>query len=539
MTQTRFDLLGPEVAGEPIPEVMPCPHDEGSCHPLAKNAAERLKAELSLSHPRPTEGKMWGVLVAQRADGAVGFLRAHSGQHDDGAYAEGAVPPLFDVAARAAIEVEGEARVTASVFLRAAIASDPGARAQADALDALLAAHRLELDVMDARNVLARSARQERRLHATAEQAAALDDESRRLKSERRRRLVAQEAERAPLIAAREGHLAQLIGLDAARQEDCAALMRAIFDTYTLTNALGERVPLRQLYALREPPSGAGDCAAPKLIGAAVKLGLRPLALTEFWWGPAPPGGGRTHGRHFAACQTKCGPLLPFLLRPHPVADRRTPPSTAVPFGLVVRYADRHLLVVEKPAGLLSVPGRGPNRQDSVLARLRASYPDATGPLLVHRLDEDTSGLLIVALSEPVYVALQGLFLRRQVEKRYVGCVRGQVVGESGEITLSLRPDVDDRPRQLHDPVRGKPCLTRWQVCGRSLDQTRLILEPLTGRTHQLRVHLSHPKGLGTPLLGDRLYGEPGGRLLLHATALKFVHPVTAEVLALESPPEF
>jgi tRNA pseudouridine32 synthase / 23S rRNA pseudouridine746 synthase len=205
-------------------------------------------------------------------------------------------------------------------------------------------------------------------------------------------------------------------------------------------------------------------------------------------------------------------------------------------------FDDEWIAVVEKPVGLLSVPGRSGLLKDSVLSRLRVRYPDASGPLLVHRLDLDTSGLLIAAKDQQTYGALQQLFERREVEKRYVAWLDGTLAGERGTIELALRVDLDDRPRQIHDPVHGKPAVTDWQVLDRTSTRTRVALSPRTGRTHQLRVHAAHPLGLAAPIVGDRLYArnahdEP--RLLLHAEALSFVHPRTGQRLSLTCPVPF
>ena len=202
-------------------------------------------------------------------------------------------------------------------------------------------------------------------------------------------------------------------------------------------------------------------------------------------------------------------------------------------------YADPWIWVVDKPAGLLSVPGRGPARADCVEARVRAAMPEATGPLLVHRLDEDTSGLLLVALDSSTHRALQRQFLDRTVQKTYVAWVHGRVQGSAGTLDLALRPDYEDRPRQVHDARGGRPATTHWRVLAQENDRTLVELRPITGRTHQLRVHAAHPLGLNAPIIGDRLYGHAGPRLLLHAAVLEFTHPVTGTRLRIESPAGF
>ena len=193
-------------------------------------------------------------------------------------------------------------------------------------------------------------------------------------------------------------------------------------------------------------------------------------------------------------------------------------------------FEDRWLLVVEKPAGLLSVPGRNRQLRDSVLTRLQARHPDATGPMLVHRLDLDTSGLLLAAKDRETYVALQRQFARREIDKRYIAWLDGDVAGDAGVVDLALLVDVDDRPRQIHDPVHGKDAVTEWRVLERTGGRTRVELMPRTGRTHQLRVHAAHARGLDAPIMGDRLYGRSGAdRLMLHAEGIGFTHPDNGE----------
>ncbi len=327
---------------------------------------------------------------------------------------------------------------------------------------------------------------------------------------------------------------------DRLRRIVCVRLMRRIHDTYLVPNARGEHRPLRALFASPDPLHGAGDCAGPKLLAHAFRNGLRPLALAEFWWGSPPLGGGRVSGAFYPACRRKCGAVLPFMLEGLRVSPPRAftpPPSEGAQLAVV--FEDPWLVVVEKPCGLLSVPARDRSLTDSVLARLRARYPQATGPLLVHRLDLDTSGLLVAALDARTHAGLQCQFAGREVRKRYVAWIDGQVRGERGRIDLALRVDLDDRPRQIHDPVHGKRALTEWQVLERRGARTRVALFPLTGRTHQLRVHAAHPLGLGAPIVGDRLYGNPDTRLQLHAEALSFRHPETGVLVSFERPAPF
>lgn len=203
-----------------------------------------------------------------------------------------------------------------------------------------------------------------------------------------------------------------------------------------------------------------------------------------------------------------------------------------------LHFTDEHLIVAEKPPGLLSVPGRGLDKQDCVVARVRELYPDA---LTVHRLDQATSGLIVLARGPDAHRTLSKAFAGREVTKRYIAVVVGEVIDDQGEIDLPLIADWPNRPRQMVDHVLGKPSLTRWRVLSRDASTTRLELEPVTGRSHQLRVHLM---AIGHPILGDAFYAPPdvlaqSPRLLLHASALSLPHPVRGDIMSFQSPPEF
>lgn len=327
--------------------------------------------------------------------------------------------------------------------------------------------------------------------------------------------------------------------IDAARTARSRDLLPRIQQTYRFPDARGCVRSLHEIFAPHAPPAGAGDCAAPKLLAHAYALDLRPLALAEWWWGAPPRTGDRHTGSFYPACHGKCGPILAHMLGGLPVDP---PPLYGA--GMIpsheprVVYEDAHIVIVDKPSGLLSVPGRSGLLRDSVATRLRERYPDATGSLVTHRLDLDTSGLLLAAKDADTSAALQRLFSLRQITKRYVAWVEGDFAGEEGVIDLSLRPDPDDRPRQMHDPERGKAAITEWRVLARAGGRTRVALTPRTGRTHQLRVHAAHPLGLDAPIVGDRLYArhapDTDERLLLHAELLAFMHPVTGEPVQVE-----
>lgn len=258
--------------------------------------------------------------------------------------------------------------------------------------------------------------------------------------------------------------------------------------------------------------------------------------MAEFWWGASPVGEVRHHGHFYPACRSKCKPILDFMLRGLDVEENQL----ARPMeedSLDVVYDDRWLTVINKPSGMLTVPGK--LLEDSLLTRYQDAHPEANGPIVMHRLDQETSGLVIFAKDKDTHKALQQQFEQHTIRKCYIALLDGIVEHDEGTIDLPIRPDVDDRPRQRVDHEHGKPAVTRYRVLERTGGVTRIVFEPLTGRTHQLRVHASHPMGLNCPTVGDRLYGKASSRLMLHAGSITFTHPATAQPMTLDCPAGF
>lgn len=540
--------LEPQPSRDERPRVFPSPFDDLAPHALAQRCAERVKDDLrtGLIAPgfptsvltRAEGGKMFGVLVVESPEGRVGFLRAVSGQVERAWRIEGYAPPVFDAELRIAAEVPAEVMVkglTARVDLARLEPTLLAARTALAQLDALHAQRRLALKALHAVR------KQERKISraASTDPTAlhALDQLSRKDDHERRTGEATAREERANALAILFPLERRLAALERLRRVVSQETMRRIWDSYQLTNFAGETTTVRALFPGGDPPSGAADCAAPKLLNAARVQGLRPLALAEFWWGAPPPGGGRVEGMFFPACREKCGPVLPFFLGGLSVAPRQTwKPREVAEDELSIVHDDARFLVLHKPSGLLSVPARDETVTDSLEARVQRRFPEA---MAVHRLDLDTSGLLLVALDEEMYRLLQAQFLSREVHKRYIAMLDGTVTADEGSIELPLRVDLDQRPRQLVDFEHGKAAHTRFQVLSREAGRTRVAFFPLTGRTHQLRVHAAHQLGLGTPIVGDRLYGTPSDRLMLHAEVLRFRHPLTSAVLELKAPAPF
>jgi tRNA pseudouridine32 synthase/23S rRNA pseudouridine746 synthase len=530
----------PAATADALPAVFASPFDPGEPHPLARRAADELIGELRgrTGLDGPGGGKMFGVLVVAAPDGRLGYLRGFSGMLDGQWQIPGFVPPLYDADARDAIWPAGQTQLRAIELALRALAASPAQLAARAERAAVTARHAAELAALRARHRDQRDRRRDARA-TTADPAArhALDQASRGDTAERRRLDADHAAELAAAAARLDGFDRERARLERQRADESRALMIQVHDSYVISNARGERRPLRALFAPGEPPGGAGDCAGPKLLGHAYRVGLRPIALAELWWGAPPLTGGRTSGQLYPSCRGKCGPILPFMLEGLAHAAPPVFGGDAIPADEPrVVFEDAWLIVVDKPCGLLSVPGRSGLLADSVLTRLRAREPGVT---VVHRLDLDTSGLLVAAKDPATHAALQRAFAQREIAKRYTAWLDGVVAGDRGTVELALRVDLDDRPRQIHDPIHGKPAITSWQVIERTATQTRVSLVPHTGRTHQLRVHAAHALGIGVPIVGDRLYGRAAARLALHAEALAFTHPHTQRRVELVRPAPF
>ena len=340
-------------------------------------------------------------------------------------------------------------------------------------------------------------------------------------------------------------------------KEESRRLQRLLFAQYHLLNGKGERRNLLEIFQNEQPifspeewfnkgeglkvkgegesstlpPSGAGECCAPKLLHYAFQHGLKPLALAEFWVGASPANELRREGQFYAPCSGRCVPILRFMMQGLEVERTvKENDAEALCRQVEIIYEDESLVVVNKPAGLLSVPGKTEELSLSAYLKTQNGYAYL---MPAHRLDQDTSGLIVLAKTEEVYKALQSYFQRRDILKRYEALIKGERLMDEGVIELPLLPNPFDRPRQMVSLDHGKPAITRYKIRERRADGTIFVdFYPMTGRTHQLRVHAAHPEGLNAPILGDRLYGngkEESERLMLHAAEIRFVHPVTKE----------
>lgn len=493
-------------------------------------------------------GKMFGVLVVKNQAGEPGYLCAVSGRLAGHNRHQKFVPPVFDILPEGSFYRMGEAEITAINRRIDEMEQHPDYQyAKKELSEARLTAER-EIAACKLHNQKQKEARSIKRqqLDTTAMsdhisgELKALDNESisdhyifKKLKKEWQEKL-------AQLEKNFEQRQEEIEVLKRERKSRSAELQQAIFDQfYFVDKALNKKSvgEIFKHYTDGNPVAGAGECAAPKLLQYAFLNQLEPVALAEFWWGQSPKTEVRHHGHYYPACRGKCEPILGHMLQGVKLEENPMLRNPAESIVLPVVWEDEHIVIINKPHEFLSVPGK--KIEDSVQTRLRALYPDATGPLVVHRLDMSTSGLLIAAKTVHVYKAIQSQFLRREVKKRYVALLEGIVEQDEGLIDLPLRVDIYNRPRQLVCYEHGKPALTRWKVISRRNGQTHVHLFPLTGRTHQLRVHAAHALGLNHPIAGDDLYGQLSTRLHLHAERIEFRHPVTQQLIIAETPAEF
>ena len=582
-------------------------------HPLCVLAAEEVKEYIASRKEWQEElasGKMFGVLIVQTDNGItnneenqIGYLAAFSGNLDGKNLHPYFVPPVYDL-----LQPEGffkiEEEQISAINIRIRELENSGSylnskekwKIETEQAKAVLNQAKAELK-------MAKEAREIRRQSSpelSEEEQASLIRESQYQKAEYKR-LEKEWKKRLEELETEVRHFdIEIERLKTERKERSAALQRKLFEQFRMLNALGE---VKDLYTIFEqtvqkvPPAGAGECALPKLLQYAYLHQLKPLAMAEFWWGDSPKNEIRHHGYYYPSCKGKCEPILQHMLQGLEVDENPLLNPVHEEEELEIVFEDEWLLVVNKPVGMLSVPGKAEDR-DSVYHRLKKKYPEATGPMIVHRLDMATSGLLLVAKTKEVHQDLQAQFANRSIKKRYVAVLDGTIIkteketkpiaekailiaketvstkktakaertGRTGRIELPLCLNPLDRPRQMVSREHGKEAITEYQIISesekntsesentfnesnrideseRSINEsrkyTRIIFYPLTGRTHQLRVHAAHPEGLGCPILGDELYGKKADRLYLHAEYIEFRHPIYGDILCIQKEADF
>lgn len=513
-------------------------------HSLAITAAEQVQVYLRSRNDWKKDleqGKMFGVLIVQTVTGETGFLTAFSGILAGKNLHDYFVPPIYDLQQPQGFFRVEEDRITAINIRIRQLQTDKEYIACKDRLDETN--RRANRSIEEAKEQLKASQRDreaKRQANPGESELAAMIRESQFQKAELKR-LKQQWNERIEALQSEVKAFESIIEkLKTERKNRSAALQQQLFEQFRILNARGEIRDLCDIFSETEqktPPAGAGECAAPKLLQYAYLHHLKPIAMAEFWWGNSPKAEIRRHGYYYPACKTKCEPILNHMLQGLNVEANLLTNNIHCNTELEIIWEDEWLVAVNKPAGMLSVPGK--MDIDSVYQRLVTRYPDATGPMIVHRLDMATSGLLLIAKTKAVHQNLQAQFKNRTVKKRYIALLDGSIPFDEGTIDLPLCPDPQDRPRQIVNEEYGKPAITNYHVLERSPKHTRIAFYPLTGRTHQLRVHAAHPQGLNTPIIGDELYGKKADRLYLHAESLEFIHPVTGQTILLENKAEF
>ena len=541
--ESKFHTFAQPIQSIPLPERFTYPFHY-TPHPLCVIAAEETQAYLKERTEWREElqaGKMFGVLVVRTPAGEVGYLAAFSGNLAGKNVHPFFVPPIYDLLQPDGFFRQEEEQINE---INARIRTLQASPALEDARSRLQSTIEYCDFVLQAAKDLMKKRKEERdrlrQFPLTEEETALLIKESQHMKAahkltKKSLRSILEEDQ------AKVDRLEQEIEqLKQERKRRSAALQRKLFEQFRILNARGEVKDLCELFAPTyqgAPPAGAGECAAPKLLQYAYQHQLEPIAMAEFWWGDSPKTEIRHHGYYYPACKGKSEPILNHMLQGLQVDENPLLADSHRETKLDILYEDDYLLIVNKPAGMLSVPGKGD--ADSVYHRLRILYPEATGPIIVHRLDMATSGLLLAAKTKEAHQNLQAQFKNRTIQKRYIALLEGEVPLDEGEIRLPLCPDPLDRPRQIVSEEFGKPTLTRYRVLERTSGKTLIAFYPQTGRTHQLRVHAAHPLGLHCPILGDELYGRKAERLYLHAEYLAFTHPITSERIEIQKSPAF
>lgn len=513
-------------------------------HPLCILAAEEVQTYLKSRTDWQAElqqGKMFGVLIVRTQTDEIGFIAAFSGILAGINVHPYFVPPIYDLLQpEGFFKIEEENISTINAQIKQLENDEEYLKCRQQFAEETLQAQQ-ELSQIKAYMKAAKETREIRRLNPLSErELAELIRESQFQKAELKRKERTWKEHLSEWQQKVDVYTQSIETLKAERKRRSAALQQQLFGQFRLLNAQGESKDLSVIFeqtAQKTPPAGAGECAAPKLLQYAYRHQLKPIAMAEFWWGNSPKAEIRHHGCFYPACKGKCEPILKHMLKGLEVEDNPLLCNAHSEKEPEIVYEDDSLLIIYKPEGMLSVPGK--ETTHSVFDWAKTHYPNATGPLIVHRLDMATSGLLLIAKTKEIHHHLQMQFKNRTIKKRYIALLDGNIPQEEGNIDLPLCLDPLDRPRQIVDETLGKPAITRYQVIERKKGRTLIAFYPETGRTHQLRVHAAHPLGLNCPIVGDELYGKKAQRLYLHAESLEFIHPLSGKMIRVEKRTEF
>ncbi len=546
-------------------------------HPLCIQACREVQEMLARREDWQEEiarGKMFGVLIVENVktdadkpkrgyqtadDPKWGYLAAYSGQIGGRSDWEDFVPAVFDYLKPDGYFKTHEAEISRINQSISHLEKDERMKEARTLIRQLQEERKRTIAAYQEKMKEAKAKRDSRREAGNLSEAeeAEMIRESQFMKAELRR-LKKSLSEKTALETEFEDYQENILRLKQLRKQLSDALQQWLFSQFRMLNQEGESKDLLEIFrdeALKEypqaaiatsriaalkmvPPAGSGECCEPKLLQYAYQHGYKPLQMAMFWWGESPKEEIRHHLQFYPACNGKCKPILHWML----------PASTFEPEAVNLSiynkvetlYEDREIAVIHKPEGLLSVPGKDA-AQPSVYALMRRKYPEATGPLIVHRLDMATSGVLLIAKTEFAYHRLQQAFLNHQIQKKYVAIISGKDIPEKGIISLPLLPDYLNRPRQIVNHEQGKEAITEYEILERiDGSHLRIALYPKTGRTHQLRVHCAHQEGLNAPILGDPLYGnEKAARLHLHAEEITFEHPLMGKKITIKRKADF
>ena len=556
MQNQFFQPFSADISGISLPEKFTFPFYYQP-HPLSEMAAlelqNYLESQTNFDHNFGLDatqnglviGKMFGVLVCQNEKGELGYLWAFSGKLANENHHDYFVPTVFDMLVDNSFFRKEEALLNAYNRKIENLEISEDYLNELENFKKTKIQAETELQNQKIRIKEQKLLRDERRIQieATLNEEELLEfndqlaEESKKesillKKMTKYWKLTLQTLEEKGLVLSNE-----LMQLKEERKAKSAALQQKLFAEYSFFNQYKEKKSLGEIFN-NNPPAGAGECAAPKLLHYAFQHNLKPICMAEFWWGQSPNSEVRQHKQFYPSCKSKCEPILMgHMLQDLEMEENPFIMNHAEGKDIEIVYEDNVMLAINKPTEFLSVPGK--TISDSVYARIKEKYPDATGPLIVHRLDMSTSGIMLIAKNEATAVQLQSQFINRTIKKRYVALLDGLLEKSHGYIDLPLRVDLEDRPRQLVCYEHGKPAQTKWKTIEVKNGKTKVHFYPITGRTHQLRVHASHNLGLHTPIVGDDLYGAKADRLHLHAEYIQFEHPITKEVMEILVEAEF
>ena len=526
-----------ELEGIELPELFTFPFCYKP-HPLCVLASQHLKNYLA-SRPdwakELSQGKMMGVLVVEK-ENKIGFLAAFSGNLAHANNHEYFVPAVYDLLSLDGFFPPEEAQISQINQLINQEQKSDNRQALIAKLSEASQKSKIEIEAYRTMMQQAKIDRDNHRRNGADD--ATLIAESQFQKAELKRIRARWQQSLDSLKTQLAESDKKIANWKAERKQRSQALQLRIFKNFVMLNARGESRDLCEIFASTAqelPPAGAGECAAPKLLQYAYLNNLKPLAMAEFWVGNSPKEEIRHDGHFYPSCKAKCEPILGWMLQglnvePNPLET--TPSST----NIEVLYDDEWIVAVNKPHGILSVPGK--RSTTSLQEQVQRLYPQHN-IVVAHRLDMATSGVLLFAKTPEVYKALQALFESRKVKKQYVAILNDIIKQQNGVIDLPLILNPDDRPRQIVSHTLGKKAITHYQVIKQYEGKTRIYFYPETGRTHQLRVHASHPDGLNTPIIGDTLYGTHSDRLYLHAQLITFTHPITKQETTISAPAPF